>query len=84
MKAKEFLADKTLAAVETVESIIINLVVEEGVYGLAVDTSGIQAGTPLTRTTGFSVVDDVLTADGLTLDLATTKMLGFEKPTPEI
>jgi hypothetical protein len=76
MTAKEFLEGKTLTAVETVETLIINLVIEEAVYGLDVDTSGIEGGSKLTRTEDFSITDDVLTAGELSVDLATTNMLG--------
>ena len=76
MTAKEFLEGKTLTAVETVETLIINLVIEEAVYGLDVDTSGIEGGTQLTRTEDFNITDDVLTTGELSVDLATTNMLG--------
>jgi hypothetical protein len=76
MTAKEFLEGKTLTAVETVETLIINLVIEEAVYGLGVDTSGIEGGTTLTRTEDFNITDDVLTSGELSVDLATTNMLG--------
>jgi hypothetical protein len=79
MTAKEFLEGKTLTAVETVETLIINLVIEEAVYGLDVDTSGIEGGSKLTRTEDFSITDDVLTAGELSVDLATTNMLGSKE-----
>jgi len=79
MTAKEFLEGKTLTAVETVETLIINLVIEEAIYGLDVDTSGIEGGTTLTRTEDFNITDDVLTAGELSVDLATTNMLGSKE-----
>jgi hypothetical protein len=79
MTAKEFLEGKTLTAVETVETLIINLVIEEAVYGLDVDTSGIEGGTQLTRTEDFNITDDVLTTGELSVDLATTNMLGSKE-----
>jgi hypothetical protein len=79
MTAKEFLEGKTLTAVETVETLIINLVIEESVYGMGVDTSGIESGTKLTRTEDFNITDDVLTTGELSVDLATTKMLGHKE-----
>jgi hypothetical protein len=79
MTAKEFLEGKTLTAVETVETLIINLVIEEAVYGLDVDTSGIESGTTLTRTEDFNITDDVLTSGELSVDLATTNMLGSKE-----
>ena len=76
MTAKEFLEGKTLTAVETVETLIINLVIEDAVYGMDVDTSNIQEGTLLTRTEDFTVENDTLTANELSVDLSTTNMLG--------
>lgn len=75
MKAKEFLDKKTLAAVETAGDLILNLVVDNVVYGLKVDTSAIEAGTKLERTTNFKIKKDVLTANGVSVNLATTDML---------
>jgi hypothetical protein len=76
MTAKEFLEGKTLTAVETVDTVIINLVIEDAVYGMDVDTSNIQEGTLLTRTEDFTVENDTLTANELSVDLSTTNMLG--------
>jgi hypothetical protein len=75
MKAKEFLNGKTLTAVETVNNLIINLVIEETLYGLKIDTSSILSGTKLTRTNQFEIQDDILTVDTMSIDLTTTDML---------
>jgi hypothetical protein len=75
MTAKQFLEGKTLTAVETVDSLILNLVIGEEVHGLEVDTSQIIGGTPLTRTNNFTITNDILTVDSLTLDLSLTDML---------
>lgn len=75
MKAKEFLDKKTLAAVETADDLILNLIVDNVVYGLKVDTSSVEAGTKLERTTNFKIKKDVLTANGVSVNLATTDML---------
>ena len=76
MKAKEFLNKKTLTAVETVNNLIINLVVDKTVYGLKVDTSSIPSGTKLTRNNQFKIQNDILTVGTISLNLATTDMLG--------
>ena len=76
MTAKEFLEGKTLTAVETVNSLIINLVIDEAVYGMDVDTSNLVADTPLIRTENFLIEGDILTVGELSLDLVDTKMLG--------
>jgi hypothetical protein len=75
MKAKEFLNKKTLTAVETVNNLIINLVIEKTVYGLKVDTSSISSGTKLTRTNQFKIQNDILTVGTISVNLATTDML---------
>jgi hypothetical protein len=46
---------------------------------LDVDTSGIEGGTTLTRTEDFNITDDVLTSGELSVDLATTNMLGSKE-----
>lgn len=83
MTAKEFLKDKTLEAVEIVDSLILNLVVEGVSYGLKVDTSSIKAGTPLIKTTNFSIDVDVLVSGNLSVDLAKTDMLLLDKVSEE-
>ena len=79
MKAKEFLHKKTLVAVETAGDLILNLVVDNIVYGLKIDTSAIEAGTILNRTANFKIKKDVLTANGVSVNLATTDMLFLDK-----
>lgn len=76
MTAKEFLEEKTLTAVETVGTLVINLVLGEAVYGMNVNTSKIKKGTLLTRTEDFVIEDDILTANGMSIDLSKTNMLG--------
>jgi hypothetical protein len=76
MTIKEFLQDNTLSSVETVENIIINLVCGETEYGIDVDTSNIPSGTLTTRTTNFTLTDNTLSADGISVNTETTNMLG--------
>jgi hypothetical protein len=76
MTIKEFLQDNTLSAVETVENIIINLVCGETEYGIDVDTSNIPSGTLTTRTTNFTLTDNTLSANGISVNTETTNMLG--------
>ena len=75
MTIKEFLQDKTLTAVETVDNLIINLVCGESVYGIDVDTSNIPSGTLTTRTTDFTLSDNTLSANGISVNTETTNML---------
>lgn len=75
MKAKEFLNKKTLTAVETAGDLILNLVIGNVVYGLKVDTSSVEAGTKLQRTTNFKIKNDILTFNDTSVNLTTTDML---------
>ena len=74
--AKEFLQDKTLKAIDVVQGTVLSLVVKKTLHGLDVDTSNIPYRTPVTRVEDFTIDGDILTADGITLDLAATFMMG--------
>jgi hypothetical protein len=81
MTIQEFLNSKTLSSVEKTDDLIINLIIEDLVYGLAVygidvDTSSIEAGTVLTRTTNFQIDGNLLNCEGISIDISTTNMLG--------
>ena len=78
MTLKEFLQDKTLSAVETVDghNLIVNVYVDETCYGLNVDMTNIVAGTTLTKREDFTLTDDTLTVDAITIDMSKTEMLG--------
>jgi len=77
MTLKEFLQDKTLSAVETVDghNLIVNVYVDETCYGLNVDMSNIVAGTPLTKREDFTINGDILSVDAISLDISKTEML---------
>jgi hypothetical protein len=76
MIIKEFLQDNTLTAVETVDNLIINLVCGEALYGIDVDTSNIQSGTLTTRRTDYTLIDNILSVDTISVNTETTNMLG--------
>jgi len=78
MTAKELLEGKTLNSVEKAGSLIINLTVDDTLYGLDVDTSIIESGTSLTNTTSFTIKGDILTVGKSKLDLSTTNVLVAE------
>jgi hypothetical protein len=75
MTIKEFLQDNTLSAVETVENIIINLVCGESSYGIDVNTSNIPSGTLITRRTDYTLINDILSVDSISVNTETTNML---------
>lgn len=78
MTLKEFLQNKTLSAVETVDgyNLIINIYVDNACYGLNIDTTNIVAGTTLTKREGFSINEDMLSIDNISIDMNKTEMLG--------
>jgi hypothetical protein len=76
MTIKEFLQNKTLTSVDTVENIIINLICEDTIDGIDVDTSKIPSGTLITTRTDFTLVDNVLSVDTISVNTETTNMLG--------
>jgi hypothetical protein len=80
MTIKEFLVDKTLTAVETVDNLIINLVCGEEITGIKVDTSNIPSGTLTTRRNDFTLINNILSVDSISVDTETTDMLGRDFP----
>jgi hypothetical protein len=76
MTIKQFLQNNTLSAVETVENIIINLVCNDTEYGIDVDTSNIPSGTLTTRRTDYTLINDILSVDTISVNTETTNMLG--------
>jgi hypothetical protein len=76
MTIKEFLQDNTLTAVETVDNLIINLVCDEAIFGIDVDTLNIPSGTLTTRRTDYTLIDNILSVDTISVNTETTNMLG--------
>jgi hypothetical protein len=75
MTIKEFLQDKTLTAVGVVENTIINLITEDGNDGIDVNTSNISSGILVITRTDFTINDNILSIDDITIDIETTNML---------
>jgi len=77
MTLKEFLETNTISAVDVVDgfNLIINVYVEEFIYGLKVDTSNIPAGTLLTKREDFILDGDILSVDSISIDISKTEML---------
>lgn len=75
---KQFLFGKRLTAIDLVDGydLIINVYVDGACYGLNIDLSNVPAGTTLTKREDFTLNDDVLSIDDITLDIAKTEMLG--------
>ena len=77
MTLKEFLQDKTLSSVETVDghNLIVNVYIDETCYGLNVDMTNIVAGTMLTKREDFTLNEDILSVDNISIDISKTEML---------
>ena len=77
MTLKEFLTDKTLTSVEITEqyNLIYNVYVDQAGYGLDIDTSNVEAGTPLQMRQDFTLENDILSVAGISIDTAQTNML---------
>ena len=77
MTLKEFLTDKTITSVEITEqyNLIYNVYVDQTVYGLDIDTSNVEAGTPLQMRQDFTLENDILSVAGIFIDTAQTNML---------
>jgi hypothetical protein len=78
MTLKKFLETNTITAIDIVDgfNLIINVYVEETIYGLRIDTTNIPAGTSLTKREDFVIVDDTLSVDTISINMSTTEMLG--------
>ena len=78
MTLKEFLETNTITAVDTINGfdLIINVYVDGACYGLNIDTSNVPAGTLLTTREDFNIVGDILSVDGISIDVFKTEMLG--------
>jgi hypothetical protein len=84
MTLKQFIQENTVTAYETVNNtLIMNAVVGETSYGLDVDTSNIPAGTPLVQFTEFDMDGDLLTVNGITINVSEVNMLGGFNDQPE-
>ena len=78
MTLKEFLETNTITAVDTINGfdLIINVYVDGACYGLNIDTSNVPAGTLLTTREDFNIVRDILSVDGISINVFKTEMLG--------
>jgi hypothetical protein len=77
MTLKEFLTDKTLTSVEITEdyNLIYNVYVDQTGYGLDIDTSNVEAGTPLQMRQDFTLENDILSVAGISIDTTQISML---------
>lgn len=76
MTINEYLQDKTLTSVEIAQGIMFNLVCDNLVMGLDVDTSSVPSGTILDRRFDFILTPDTLSVDSISLNTNETNVLG--------
>ena len=75
---KQFIFGKRITAIDTVDGydLIINAYVDDACYGLNIDLSNVPAGTSITTREDFTIEGDILSIDGITLDMSKIEMLG--------
>lgn len=79
MTLKQFIEQNQVTAFQIVPNVLIlNAVVDQADYAIDVDTSGVPFGTQLQTFTEFTIENDILTVDNLTLNTAETNMLASE------
>lgn len=75
MTIQEFLYEKTLSHIEIYGNLIINLVVDDDIYGLNVDTSHLESLSVLERTENFIIDGNLLICGNITVDVTEINML---------
>ena len=75
MTIQEFLHEKTLSHIEIYGNLIINLVVDDDIYGLNVDTSHLESLSVLERTENFIIDGNLLICGNITVDMTEINML---------
>jgi len=80
MKLAEFLNQNVVTGFEYIENVtIINVIVEDSqLYGIDIDTSNIESGTPVLKTSTFTIIDDILHVEGLELNILETYIISIE------
>ena len=75
---KQFIFDKRITAIDVVDGydLIINVYVDDACYGLNIDLSNVPGGTPLTTREDFSINENTLSIDNISIDMSKTEMLG--------
>lgn len=80
MTIKDFILTKTISAVNIAldYNIITELFIDNDTYNIDVDKSQLPTLYASKKTSNFNITDDILTADGVSLNLATTNILGVK------
>lgn len=76
MSLKTFLQQNNITSIEIIPNItILNIICNDIIYGLDVDTSNVLANTPLTITSEYIIENDILLVGSLSVDTNTTNLL---------
>ena len=76
MNLKTFLQENNATGFEMIPGVVImSVLVGDATYAIDVDTSNIQGGTLLTRTEQWTIENDILTVDGISLNTNETNMM---------
>lgn len=81
MKLNQFIQENTITDFDVVEGqLVISVNTTGSSTGLDVDTSNIPGGTPVKVVSDYTINGDILTVDGLTLNIAETDVLAGDRP----
>lgn len=76
MSLKTFLQQNNIISIEIIPNVtILNIVCNDAIYGLDVDTSNIPANTSLIRTSKYNIENDILSVGSLSIDINTINLL---------
>ena len=75
MTLKDFIENNNIEGFELVEDVLMNVFSNGTPYGLDVDTSNIEAGTPLTYTDEYLLEDNMLYVNGIEYDTEIINLL---------
>jgi len=77
MTVKQFIQIYEISGFEIIQdNVIINIMVEGTPHGIDVDTSKIEGGTPLQFIEEYTIADNILEVNGISLNIEETNMLG--------
>ena len=81
MKLNQFIQENTITGFDVVEGqLVISVNTASSSTGLDVDTSNIPGGMTVKAVSVYTIDSDILTVDGLTLNIAETDVLTDNQP----
>jgi hypothetical protein len=79
MTLREFLTNKQVTALEMTDDLVFNLICENEIFALDIDTSNVMGGTILKKETVFTITDDELIVGSISLNLDNTTLLSYKE-----